>query len=105
MYGLLDNEIQNLKALFATIESIDKVVLYGSRARGNHRRGSDIDLALHSSRLSEDELTHLYWAIDDLDMPYRTEIVHFQKLSNDVFKQRIERDGKVFYVRKAELAS
>jgi len=46
MYGLKDIHIKKIHAVFSIYSNIEKVILYGSRAKGNYRIGSDIDLVL-----------------------------------------------------------
>ncbi|MBS0626813.1 MAG: nucleotidyltransferase domain-containing protein, partial [Verrucomicrobia bacterium] len=45
-YGLNELTIQKITDVFTKFPSIEKVVLYGSRAKGNYKNGSDIDLCL-----------------------------------------------------------
>ena len=45
-YGLKESYIQQIQFVFAEYPAIEKVILYGSRAKGNYRNGSDIDLTL-----------------------------------------------------------
>lgn len=45
-YGLKDTSIQKIRGVFARYPQVEKAVLYGSRAKGNYKNGSDIDLTL-----------------------------------------------------------
>ena len=57
MYGLDAEVINKIKAVFENFPEISKAVLYGSRAKGNHRKGSDIDLTLYGKNLSVKQYT------------------------------------------------
>ena len=45
-FGLTDETITKINTVFVKYSEIEEVVLYGSRAKGNYREGSDIDLTL-----------------------------------------------------------
>ncbi len=52
MYGLNEKVILDLQMIFATCHAVDQVILYGSRAKGNYKNGSDIDFTLVGEKLS-----------------------------------------------------
>ena len=52
MFGLKNKTVEQLKSIFHDQQDIEKVVLYGSRAKGNFREGSDIDLTIFGKNLS-----------------------------------------------------
>ena len=70
MYGLTDNELEKLCNLFRKHEEIEQAVLYGSRAKGNFKPFSDIDITLMGDRLTYNTLSSLSDEIDDLLLPY-----------------------------------
>lgn len=55
-YGLTDIELQKLLEVFAQNGRIEQVILYGSRAKGNFKPFSDVDITLVGSELSRDDL-------------------------------------------------
>ena len=61
---------------------VKKVILYGSRARGNFRHGSDIDIAIDAPNMTSSEFSQLWNALDDLPIIYTLDIVHLQNLTN-----------------------
>jgi predicted nucleotidyltransferase len=92
-----------LHTLFAKYRGIERVVLYGSRAKGNFREGSDIDLSLFTdSTFTRDDLTNLANDFDDSDMPYLVDCHTYHSLKNEKLKNHIDRVGKVLYARVAE---
>lgn len=66
MYGLTDNELEKLCNLFRKHEEIEQAVLYGSRAKGNFKPFSDIDITLMGDRLTYNTLSSLS---DEIDRP------------------------------------
>ena len=73
-YGLTDIELQKLFEVFAQNGRIEQVILYGSRAKGNFKPFSDVDITLVGSELSRDDLNKVIQEIDDLLLPYQFDI-------------------------------
>lgn len=73
-YGLTDIELQKLLEVFAQNGRIEQVILYGSRAKGNFKPFSDVDITLVGSELSRDDLNKVIQEIDDLLLPYQFDI-------------------------------
>lgn len=86
-----------LKSLFEAHSDIDVVILYGSRAKGTHRPGSDIDLALKSKSFDIQALSDLSGKIDDMLLPYEIDLCIFQHIDNRELVDHINRIGKVIF--------
>lgn len=78
---------------------IEKVVIYGSRAMGNFKPGSDIDLTIIGEELGLKDLLKIQSDLDDLLLPYKIDLSLFHQLDNVGLKDHIQRVGKVFYSR------
>jgi len=74
-------------------------VLYGSRAKGNYRESSDIDLTLMEDALSHTQLNRIEIQIDDLLLPYTIDLSIFAFIDNANLIDHIQRIGVVFYKR------
>ena len=97
-YGLSDNTLAILNSIFQKYSGIKQVVLYGSRAKGKYRIGSDIDLSLKTGEgFTFTDLLHIAGDFDDSDMPYFVDVSVYDKLSNPDLKAHIDRVGKVLY--------
>lgn len=99
-YGLNDSTIEKIQHVFETSSKVDKVVLYGSRAKGNYRTGSDIDLTLFGTELNQQSCSTIAEALDDLLLPYTIDLSVFDQLKHPALEAHIERVGQVFYQRK-----
>ena len=100
-YGLKSVVIERIHAVFARFESIDVVILYGSRAKGTYKIGSDIDLTVKTKGdLPRSFLADISGAIDDLDLPYTFDISLFHQLNNENLIDHINRVGVEFYKAK-----
>ncbi len=73
--------------------SVEKAVLFGSRARGDCHDGSDIDLALIGDQIP----LYLNTRLRNSAGLYTLDIVHYNEVTNALLKQNILQDGKVIY--------
>ena len=95
-FGLSAKTHSALSSLFIRYPKIERVVLYGSRAKGNYRPGSDIDLTLIAPTLSLSDLMKIQNEIDDLMLPYKVDLSLYHQLESEDLKDHIERVGKDF---------
>ena len=100
-FGLNQKTINQLNSVFQKYPEIHQVKIYGSRAVGSYRKGSDIDLAFFSES-KEDLSSKLSWDLDDLPTPYLFDVVNYNKLSNNSLKKEIDQCGKILYVKKSK---
>jgi predicted nucleotidyltransferase len=96
-YGLQQKTIDLLLQVFEHYPDIEKVILYGSRAKGNYRDGSDIDLAVVAPKLNMQDIMRMETEIDDLLLPYKLDISLLHQISNEDLRRHIDRVGIVFY--------
>lgn len=99
-YGLTDEQWGKIRSVMATNPKIDRVVLYGSRAKGNYKPFSDVDITLVGNELTHEDLNRIILAIDDLLLPYQFDISIFHQLKNEALIDHINRRGIVIYERK-----
>ncbi len=97
MFGLSEKTITYIHAILKKYPSITKAVIYGSRAMGNYKAGSDIDLTLFGVNLTLSELLNIYDELDDSFLPYTFDISIFDDLKEPDLKEHITQVGKIFY--------
>ena len=100
MYGLKEETVSDIKAVFAGCKDIETVILYGSRAKGNYKKGSDIDLTLTGNNLCSDIVFKVDRLIEELYLAYTFDISIFANIRNQSLIDHIERVGIVFYERE-----
>ncbi len=96
-FGLSTTVLSLLQEIFGRFPAIDKVLIYGSRARGDFRPGSDIDMAVFAPELSEQQLAALWLALEESPIAFPMDLVHFDQLENPELKKAIEREGVAVY--------
>jgi uncharacterized protein len=96
-FGLKETTIEKVKDVLARYPEIEKAVLYGSRAKGNYRHGSDIDLTLMGDGLTHNQLLRIETEIDDLLLPYKMDLSLHRQIENPSLLEHIERVGITFY--------
>ena len=99
-FGLKEHTIEKMNGVFAQFPEVEKVMLYGSRAKGTYRPGSDIDLTLMGSALNLKTLFRIETELDDLLLPYMIDLSIFEHIDNPDLLDHIRRVGKVFYQRE-----
>ena len=99
MFGLKDFQIESIQQCFANFPKIEQVIVYGSRAKGNFKTGSDIDLTILADEFDYSELLKLENQLDDLLLPYKIDLSLKKHIDNPDLIAHIERVGLVFYNR------
>jgi predicted nucleotidyltransferase len=96
-FGLSDTVIRELQDVFRRHANIEKVLIFGSRSKGNYRAGSDIDLAVVGKDIDYNLLLTIQCDIDDLEMLYSIDLLDNQKQKGTPIGDHIDRVGQVFY--------
>ena len=96
-FGLSDTVIEELKDVFRRHANIKKVLIFGSRSKGNYRAGSDIDLALIGTHLDYRQILDIATEIDDLGLLYSIDLIDYNSKKGTPIGDHIDRVGQVFY--------
>lgn len=98
-YGLPDHTVEEICRVLAQFPEVEQAVLYGSRAKGNYKAGSDIDLTLYGQELTGSLCTRIADMLDELLLPYTIDLSVFHQLKHPELEAHIARVGVVFYQR------
>ena len=100
MYGIPDESLNMIMKTIASLPEIQEAVLYGSRAMGNHKNGSDIDIAVAGKNLSPDTVLRLSTLLnEELPLPYYFDVTDLSRLEHRELAEHIEKHGKVIFRR------
>lgn len=97
MYGLAPDLLVAIQTVLTGNDTVDEAVLFGSRAKGNFRPGSDIDIALKGQGLTLNDLLELGITMDDLETLYRFDLVIYHRIAEPTLRDHIDRMGRVLY--------
>ena len=100
-FGLDEDLLAKIVAVLEESGHVDRVVIYGSRARGSFKNYSDIDIAVHAPDMTHDEFLLLCSAIDDLPIIFRIDVVHADRLADPKLMAKIHRDGVSIFDRRS----
>lgn len=98
-YGLKMAEIVAIQNVLKLFPHLKKAIIYGSRAKGNFRPGSDIDLSLQGNNLNYQDLVAIENCLDELLLPYTIDLSIYDLIDNSDLIDHIDRVGIEFYHR------
>lgn len=96
-FGIDPDAVKKIREVFTTFPEVETAILYGSRAKGNYRNGSDIDLTLTGSDINLSLLGKISIALDDLLLPYIFDLSVYNQIENPDLLEHIKRAGINFY--------
>ncbi|MGB5974934.1 MAG: nucleotidyltransferase domain-containing protein [Nodosilinea sp.] len=99
-YGLLDSDLQHIHDAIEPFDNVAEVLLFGSRAKGSYKTGSDVDLVVKGDRISYRIIAALADGLnEDKPLPYFFDVVHYETLAEPQLKAHIDRVGIVIFQR------
>ena|GEM_PF-843064 len=102
IYQLEPHVANTLKEFFNQFDFIDKVVIFGSRAKHTANPKSDIDLCIYSLEMTDIQFSKLKSEIDELPILYKIDVVHFEKVNKEL-QDNVERNGKLLFKKYIKL--
>ena len=97
-FGISEKSFNLILEASAQYTEIEEVVIFGSRAKGNYKNGSDIDLAIKGSNCSASLAMDASAYINEkLPIPYMVDVVDYNSLQHMELKEHIDRIGKTIY--------
>ena len=92
MYGISQSVVDKIKTVLFSMQGLEQVILYGSRAKGDYKEGSDIDLTLKGNLTFED-LVKISAVLDDLNLPWKIDLSLYNQIKNKELLEHIDRVG------------
>lgn len=101
MFGLTDNILSLITVQISGFSPIQKALVYGSRARGDYKHTSDIDICVLGNDLDDAQLNLLRHRLDGLAIIYKIDLLHFESISNQKIKDNILNEGICIFDRSS----
>lgn len=99
-HGLAPETVARITTVLAHFPAVQSAVLFGSRAKGNAKPGSDIDLALSGGNLDWRVVGQIYDALDDLLLPYSFSLIQLDVATDPEVADHIARVGIPIFDRR-----
>ena len=96
--GLSHEEMAQIRAVLETVPSVDKAILFGSRAMGLARHNSDVDIMLCGNGLKIDDVAQISSLLDDTTLPYQFDLLRYD-VKNPALLEQVKRYGEIIYER------
>ncbi|HED36884.1 MAG TPA: nucleotidyltransferase domain-containing protein [Ignavibacteria bacterium] len=104
-FGITDRSFELIRDSLAKFTEIDKAIIFGSRAIGNEKSGSDIDIAVFGKELTDDILRTIKILLNEKKtIPYFVDIIDYNSIENSKLKEHINNEGKIFWIKKKNCA-
>ena len=100
-FGLRQEDLNEIVYILQKFSAVEKAVIFGSRATGSYKKGSDVDIAVKGLELDHEVVASLSFLLNEESAtPYFFDIVHFEKISENALREHINRVGRCIYLRK-----
>jgi predicted nucleotidyltransferase len=100
-FGLTATDLEAITTVLGSKPRVDKAIIFGSRAKGNHKPGSDVDIALKGNELTFDDVAGISYLLnEETSMPYKFDILNYHTIKEPELKAHIDRAGIEFYARQ-----
>lgn len=97
-FGLLDTDIEAIMQIMSKHAKVEHALIFGSRAKGNYKNGSDVDIALKGSELDFDTLAKISYLLNEESaMPYKFDLLDYNSIKESALKNHIDRVGIEIY--------
>lgn len=94
-FGLRQEQVNQILRTVRSNSKVQEVIFFGSRARGDYRDNSDIDIAIKGKNLNSTEINMISSELDDLLLPYKIDLVYYETLKNRELRDKIDNEGVV----------
>lgn len=101
-FGLEEHIVESIISVFEEHSKVDKAYVFGSRAKGNYRPDSDIDIAIKGQELTTDDIISMAVAFEAEGVTYKIDLIDYNNIKEPELRNHIDRVGIEFYSRWKE---
>ena len=96
MFGIGEKSYNMIIEAIGRHPEIEKACVFGSRAMGNYKKGSDVDICIYGKGVTEETVSRLNFELNEmLPIPYFFDIVFYDGIENENLKKHIDNEGKM----------
>ena len=100
-YGLSDKQIEEIVKIIDTYKEVEKALVFGSRATGRYKNGSDVDIAIFGEKADTGLASKIkFYLEEETYLPYFFDVIAYNSLQSEELKKHIDTYGKVLYKRR-----
>ena len=100
-FGFRTKDMDYMMRLFSSFPEIEKVIIFGSRGRGDFEHGSDVDLALEGEKITYETVSSVHSKLEEESPTYLWfDVLHLDTLNNQKIKEQIVKYGKVLFIKE-----
>ena len=93
-FGLSKPAYEKLSKLLKSVEQFRSVKIFGSRALGTFKEGSDIDIAVYGNDINRHLIRKCKIDYENLNLPYQLDLIHYESIDNPELKRHIDEFGQ-----------
>lgn len=102
-FGLRESDMVAITQVLRDNPVVEQAVLFGSRAKGNYRNGSDVDIAIKGANITYRDVIHIQYVLNEETlMPYRFDVLHYEQVAHEPIGAHIQRVGAILYDSSVE---
>lgn len=101
VFGLKQGDLESIIAIIQQQAEVEEALIFGSRAKGNYKNGSDIDIALKGADVNNTTTGIISYLLnEETQMPYHFDILNYHTIANKDLVKHIDRAGMRFYKKR-----
>lgn len=98
MFGLRDSDILSIRNILENYPEVENAYIFGSRAKGNFKNGSDVDIAVEGPNIRFDIVLKISGVLnEETMMPYMFDVLDYHSIVNQDLTDHITKNGVLFY--------
>lgn len=95
MFGLKDRDIRNIQKALSMFPNITKAIIFGSRAMGNYKNASDIDIAIQLNENNLNTIIKISGILnEEMPIPFFVDVINLDMIKNKSLIEHINKEGK-----------
>ncbi|MEB2778996.1 nucleotidyltransferase domain-containing protein [Algoriphagus sp. C2-6-M1] len=103
-FGLLDTDVESIIRTLSSQSRVESAYIFGSRAKGNYKNGSDVDIALKGEKLDFNTVSQISYLLnEETNMPYKFDVLNYHSIKEPTLLKHIDQVGIEVYRRSKQL--